>query len=72
MATGGATVAVVADQAFDLGKGMADAAAYALLGKTAPPFAVAGALTITKDTIAQGYQQSLHSDVPPAVKKVLK
>jgi ribose transport system substrate-binding protein len=72
MATGGATVAVVADKAFELGAGMADAAAYALLGKTAPPFAVAGALTITKDTIPQGYQESLHSDVPPAVQKVLK
>jgi ribose transport system substrate-binding protein len=72
MATGGATVALVADKAFELGKGMADAAAYALLGKTAPPFAVAGALTITKDTIPQGYQESLNSDVPPAVQKVLK
>ena len=72
MATGGATVAVVADKAFELGKGMADAAAYALLGKTAPSFAVAGALTITKDTIVQGYQDSLHSDVPAAVQKVLK
>lgn len=72
MATGGSTVALVADQAFDLGKGMADAAAYALLGKQAPAFAVAGAITITKDTIAQGYQQSLHADVPAAVQKVLK
>jgi ribose transport system substrate-binding protein len=72
MATGGNTVAVVADKAYDVGKGMADAAAYALLGKTAPPFAVAGALTITKDTIQQGYQESLHSDVPAAVQKVLK
>ncbi|HEY0560953.1 MAG: LacI family transcriptional regulator [Mycobacterium sp.] len=72
MATGGSTVALVADQAYDLGKGMADAAAYALLGKQAPAFAVAGAITITKDTIAQGYQQSLHSDVPAAVQKVLK
>ncbi|MCW2691492.1 MAG: LacI family transcriptional regulator [Mycobacterium sp.] len=72
MATGGSTVALVADQAYDLGKGMADAAAYALLGKQAPAFAVAGAITITKDTIAQGYQQSLHADVPAAVQKVLK
>ena len=72
LATGGNTVALVADKAFELGKGMADAAAYALLGKTAPPFAVAGVLTITKDTIAQGYQESLHSDVPAAVQKVLK
>ncbi len=72
LATGGSTVAVVVDEAWDLGKGMADAAAYALLGKKAPTFAVAGALTITKSNIAAGYQQSLHTDVPPAVRKVLK
>lgn len=72
MATGGATIAVIADRAWELGRGMADAAAYALLGKKAPPFAVAGALTITKGNITQGYQQSLHSGVPAAVRKVLK
>jgi len=71
MATGGSTVAVVADQAWNLGKGMADAAAYSLIGKTAPPFAVAAALTITKSTIAQGYQESLHQAVPADVQKVL-
>jgi len=71
MATGGSTVAVVADEAFDLGRGMADAAAYALLGKTAPPFVVARALTITRDTIPEGYEQSLHSEVPEAVRSVL-
>jgi ribose transport system substrate-binding protein len=72
MATGGSTVAVIADEAWNLGKGMADAAAYSLLGKQAPAFAVAGALTITKDNIVEGYQQSLHSDVPTAVRQVLK
>ncbi len=72
MATGGATVAVVADKAWDVGRGMADAAAYALLGKKAPAFAVAGAITITKGNIADGYQQSLHAEVPASVKKVLK
>jgi ribose transport system substrate-binding protein len=72
MASGGATVAVVADEAYNLGKGMADAAAYALLGKAAPPFAVANALTISKDNIAEGYKRSLNADVPAAVKKVLK
>ena len=71
MATGGSTVAVVADQAWNLGKGMADAAAYALIGKTAPAFAVAGALTITKSNIAQGYQDSLHTAVPSDLQKVL-
>lgn len=72
MATGGNTAAVVVDQAWNLGKGMADAAALALLGQKAPPFAVAGALTISKNDIAQGYQESLHASVPPAVAKVLK
>lgn len=71
MASGGNTTAVVADQAWNLGKGMADAAAYALIGKTAPPFAVAGVLTITKDNIAQGYQDSLHQAVPADLKKLL-
>jgi len=71
MAQGGNTVAVVADQAYSLGKGMADAAAYGILGKKAPAFAVAGALAITKGTIAQGYQDSLHASVPSTVQKAL-
>jgi ribose transport system substrate-binding protein len=72
MVTGGATVAVVADKAWELGRGMADAAAYALLGKKAPAFAVAGVLTITKDNVTQGYQDSLHQAVPSVIKKVMK
>ncbi|MET7970497.1 substrate-binding domain-containing protein [Micromonospora sp. NPDC005305] len=72
MATGGQTIAVVADKAWELGKGMADAAAYALLGKEPPAFAVAGVLTISKDNVPQGYRDSLHADVPDAVRKVLK
>lgn len=71
MASGGSTIAVVADKAWNLGKGMADAAAYALIGKTAPPFAVAGVLTITKGNIAQGYQESLHQELPADLKKIL-
>lgn len=71
MVSGGPTVAIVVDKAWELGKGMADAAAYALLGKAAPPFAIAGVLTVTKGNVAQGYQESLHSDVPPVVKKAM-
>jgi ribose transport system substrate-binding protein len=71
MVSGGQMSAVVADKAWELGRGMADAAAYALLGKQAPPFAVAGVLTVTKDNVAQGYRESLHTDVPPAVKKAM-
>jgi ribose transport system substrate-binding protein len=72
LVTGGRTVAVVVDKAWDLGVGMADAAAYALLGKKAPEFGVVGATTITKDNVADGYQQTLHQPVPDAVKKVMK
>lgn len=72
LASGGATQAIVADEAYNLGKGMADAAAYGLLGKKAPAFAVAGALTITKGNIPDGYRRSLNADVPATVQKVLK
>lgn len=72
LAQGGNTVAIVADQAYDLGKGMADAAAYGILGKKAPAFVVADALVVTKDTIAQGYQDSLNSKVPASVAAALK
>jgi ribose transport system substrate-binding protein len=72
MAQGGNTVAVVADQAHALGKGMADAAALGILGKKAPAFAVAGAVTVTKSTIAAGYQKSLDAAVPATVKKAMQ
>lgn len=72
MVTGDQMSAIVADKAWELGKGMADAAAYALLGKKAPAFAVAGVLTVTKDNVSDGYRDSLHQDVPDAVRKVLK
>jgi ribose transport system substrate-binding protein len=72
MASGDQLSAIVADKAWEVGRGMADAAAYALLGKQAPSFAVAGALTVTKDSIPQGYRDSLHTDVPEAIRKVMK
>lgn len=72
MVTGGQTSAVVADKAWELGKGMADAAAYALLGKEAPAFAVAGVLTVTKDNVEAGYRDSLHQPVPSVVDEVVE
>ena len=71
MARGGATSAVVADEAYNLGKGMAAAAAYAVLGKKAPEFAVAPALTITRENIPDGYRRSLNADVPASVQQAL-
>lgn len=68
MVAGGSTAAVVVDQAYDLGRGMADAAAYALLGKNVPPFLVTGAFTATKQNAVEAYHRSLHQDPPDSVR----
>ena len=67
MVQGGNVAAIVADQAYDLGRAMATTAGYGLLGKEAPPFIVAPATTVTKTNVAQGYQESLHRDAPQSV-----
>jgi ribose transport system substrate-binding protein len=71
MARGGNVYAIVADKAYELGAAMAKAAAYGVLGKKAPSFIVAPAITITKDNLVQGYQQSLHRKPPASVMKAL-
>jgi ribose transport system substrate-binding protein len=67
MVQGGNVAAIVADQAYELGRAMATVAAYGLLGKEAPPFIVAPATTVTKENVAAGYQESLHRDAPQSV-----
>jgi ribose transport system substrate-binding protein len=67
MVQGGNVAAIVADQAYELGRAMATAAAYGLLGKEAPPFIVAPATTVKKENVAKGYQESLHRDAPQSV-----
>jgi ribose transport system substrate-binding protein len=67
MIRGGNVIAIVADEAYELGRTMATAAAYGLLGKEAPPFIVAPALTVTRDNVAQGWQDSLHREAPASI-----
>jgi ribose transport system substrate-binding protein len=67
MAQGGYVTAIVCDQAFELGRAMATAAGYGLLGKKAPAFAVAPALTITRENLAEGYRKSLNREPPESV-----
>ena len=67
MVRDGNVAAIVADEAYELGRTMAATAAYGLLGKEAPPFIVAPALTVTKDNVLQAWQQSLHRDAPGSV-----
>jgi ribose transport system substrate-binding protein len=72
MARGGYVTAIVADKAFELGRAMAVAAGYGLLGKKAPAFAVAPALTITRENLAEGYRESLNREPPQSVLGALK
>ena len=67
MVRGGNTAALVADQAYELGQAMAKAAAYGILGKKAPDFLVAPVVTVTKDNLQEGYQESLNEAPPQAV-----
>jgi ribose transport system substrate-binding protein len=46
-------------------------AGYGLLGKEAPAFVVAPAMTITRANLVEGYRESLHRDPPESVMKAL-
>ena len=72
MARGGYVTAIVADKAFELGRAMAIAAEYGLLGKKAPAFSVAPALTITRENLAEGYRESLNREPPQSVLDALQ
>jgi ribose transport system substrate-binding protein len=71
MAERGQTFAVIADRAYELGRAMATAAAYGLLGRRAPPFVIVPALTITRASLADGYRESLNRAPPASVTKAL-
>ena len=67
MVKGGNVAAIVADEAYELGRAMAAAGARKLLGEDTPPFVVAPALTVTADSVAEGWQKSLRIDAPASL-----
>ena len=67
MVRGGNVAAIVADEAYELGRAMAAAGARALLGLETPPFVVAPALAVTADTVAESWRLSLHREAPDSV-----
>jgi len=67
MVKGGNVAAIVADEAYELGRAMAAAGARALLGEETPPFVVAPAITATTENVGEAWQQSLHRDAPESV-----
>jgi ribose transport system substrate-binding protein len=72
MARGGHVTAIIGDKAFELGRAMAIVAGYGLLGKKAPAFLVAPALTITRENLAEGYRESLNREPPQSVLDALQ
>ncbi|MER8638979.1 substrate-binding domain-containing protein [Mesorhizobium sp. M1365] len=67
MVKGGNVTALVADKAYELGRAMAAVGVKALLGQETPAFVVAPALTVTKQNVAQGWNDSLNRDAPQSV-----
>ena len=67
MVQGGNVVAIVADEAYELGRAMAASGARALLGLETEPFVIAPALTVTADNIAEGWMQSLNREAPASL-----
>lgn len=71
MVQGGNVVAMVADEAYELGAAMARVAALGLLDEEAPAFTVAPALAVTADNVVDGWQASLNRDPPESVVEAL-
>jgi len=67
MVKGGNVAAIVADEAYELGRAMAAAGARALAGEETPPFVVAPALTVKADNVADGWMKSLRREAPESV-----
>jgi ribose transport system substrate-binding protein len=67
MVKGGNVTAIVADEAYELGRTMAAIGALSLAGESTPPFVVAPALSVSADDVADGWMQSLHVDAPASV-----
>lgn len=68
MVNGGNVVAIIADEAYELGRAMAAAAILDLLGNYVPPFVVAPAITVTKGNLAEGWMLSLHIEAPSSLR----
>jgi ribose transport system substrate-binding protein len=67
MMRGGNMAVIVADQAYELGRATVTSGALGLLGEPAPEFAVAPAMTVTPDTINEGWEKSVGIGAPKEV-----
>jgi ribose transport system substrate-binding protein len=67
MVKGGHVAGIVVDQAYQIGLTGARAVALGLIGEKAAPYYAVDALTVTKASVKQGYQDSLHRDLPASM-----
>ena len=67
MVRDGNVAAIVADEAYELGRAMAAVGARALVGESNPPFIVAPAIAVTKGNVMKGWNTSLGIDPPKVV-----
>jgi len=68
----GNVAALVADKAYELGRAMAAVGLKSLSGEATPPFIVAPALTVTRENITQGWQDSLNRSAPQSILDIIK
>lgn len=71
MARGGIVYGTVADLPYQVGYTMASLAGYGFLGKDAPPFNTVGYLAVTRDNLAEAWEESLNKELPAEVVDVL-
>ena len=71
MAEGGIYYGTVADKPYEVGRALADLAAYGLLDKEAPPFVAVGLIPVKRDNLADAWLQSLNIPLPTPVAEAL-
>ncbi|ABY92288.1 MAG: ribose transport system substrate-binding protein [Candidatus Petromonas sp.] len=72
IAEGGLVKGLGAQRPYDQGVAEATLAAYALLGKEAPPYVAVPALAVTRDNILEAYKQVYHKDPPDFLVNAVK
>lgn len=71
MASDGALYGKAVDLPYAIGQSVATEGAYGVLGKDAPAFAMVPSISVTKDNLAEAYQQSFRIDAPASVLEAL-
>ena len=71
MVEGGNLYGTVADLPYDEGNALMTLAAYGLLGKEAPPFVTVGFIKVTRDNLAEAWEQSLGKALPDELAEAL-